>query len=427
MRRIMSNNAIFNATVCIIGILILGIHSINLLVKKEKRKDEKLLQDFFLFTVLHFATYLTFIFLKLKGIGDAGIIAFYTAFYIMNNLEVFFLFRYAHIYIELEPKKAKAFSVLNVSVLVVFLVLDLVNIFTGIFFTASGGEYLRSSTMILSQGYQFVVLASIFVLSITNKKLTGGEKTAFALYCVLPLVAIILQNIFKGYAIGYASIIIAIEILFLFLNVKKNMILQQEEEKNKEAQIKIMLSQIQPHFVYNSLSSISTLIPIDPVKAQAALDNFTEYLRHNISSLTETRLISFEEELKHIESYVALEKMRFGDRVKVVYDIRTTDFYVPPLCIQPIVENAIKHGILKKLEGGCLTLRSYETADFFVVEVLDDGVGFCMEEIDFKGNRHFGINNIKYRLEKTCGGELTVLSEIDKGTQVTVRLRKKAN
>ena len=107
----MSNNAIFNATICIIGILILGIHSINLIVKKEKRKDEKLLQDFFLFTVLHFATYLTFIFLKLKGIGDAGIIAFYTVFYIMNNLEVFFLFRYAHIYIELEPKKAKAFSV----------------------------------------------------------------------------------------------------------------------------------------------------------------------------------------------------------------------------------------------------------------------------------------------------------------------------
>lgn len=427
MRRIMSNNAIFNATVCIIGILILGIHVINLLVKKEKRKDEKLLQDFFLFTVLHFATYLTFIFLKLKGIGDAGIIAFYTAFYIMNNLEVFFLFRYAHIYIELEPKKAKAFSVLNVSVLVVFLVLDLVNIFTGVFFTASGGEYLRSSTMILSQGYQFVMLASIFVLSITNKKLTCREKTAFALYCILPLVAIILQNIFKGYAIGYASIIIAIEILFLLLNVQKNMILQQEEEKNKEAQIKIMLSQIQPHFIYNSLSSISTLIQLDPVKAQAALDNFTEYLRHNISSLTETRLISFEEELKHIESYVALEIMRFGDRVKVVYDIRATDFYVPPLCIQPIVENAIKHGILKKLEGGCLTLRSYETADSFVVEVLDDGVGFCMEEIDFKGNRHFGINNIKYRLEKTCGGELTVLSEIDKGTQVTVRLRKKAN
>ena len=421
----MTNNSVFNASVCIIGILILTIHVVNLLTKKERRKDEKVLLNFFLFTIIHFATYLTFTLVKAYSVtGNAYIIAFYTTFYIMNNLEVFLLYRYAHEYMDIEPKKEKAISILNLSLFSIFAVLDIVNIFTGIFFTAENGEYLRSKTMIISQGYQFVMFATIFILSVTNKKLNLREKTAFCLYCLLPLVAIILQNLFKGYAIGYLSIIIAIEILFLFLNVQKNLVLAKEEEKNKEARIKIMLSQIQPHFIYNSLSSISTLIPIDPPKAQSALDDFTEYLRMNLSSLTEVKCVPFENELKHIKTYVALEKMRFGEKLNVLYDIQVTDFMLPPLTIQPIVENAIKHGILKKLEGGTLSVKTYETDKTYVVEISDDGVGFNMADVDFDANKHFGLKNIQYRLAKMCGADLTFNSEVGGGTTVTVTFPK---
>ena len=421
----MTNNSVFNASVCIIGILILTIHVVNLLTKKERRKDEKVLLNFFLFTIIHFATYLTFTLVKAYSVtGNAYIIAFYTTFYIMNNLEVFLLYRYAHEYMDIEPKKGKAISILNLSLFSIFAVLDIVNIFTGIFFTAENGEYLRSKTMIISQGYQFVMFATIFILSVTNKKLNLREKTAFCLYCLLPLVAIILQNLFKGYAIGYLSIIIAIEILFLFLNVQKNLVLAKEEEKNKEARIKIMLSQIQPHFIYNSLSSISTLIPIDPPKAQSALDDFTEYLRMNLSSLTEVKCVPFENELKHIKTYVALEKMRFGEKLNVLYDIQVTDFMLPPLTIQPIVENAIKHGILKKLEGGTLSVKTYETDKTYVVEISDDGVGFNMADVDFDANKHFGLKNIQYRLAKMCGADLTFNSEVGGGTTVTVTFPK---
>ena len=420
----MSQNGIFNATVCIIGCLILTIHAISISIKKNKRKDEKTLLTFVLFTILHFATYLTFTVVKARHTSDAFILAFYTAFYIMNNAEMFFLFRYAQSYMEIERNRAKTLSVINFLIFALFVALDIFNVFTGIFFTASGGEYLRSKTMIFSQGYQFIMFAVIFLIAATNKKLTLGEKAVFSFYCFVPLTAVILQNFFKGYAIAYLAIIIAIEILFLFLSAQKDKILAMEEEKDKEAQIKIMLSQIQPHFIYNSLSSISTLISIDPQKAQAALDNFTEYLRHNIASLTETRLIPFEDELKHIKSYVALEQMRFGDRVRVVYDIQARDFYVPPLSIQPLVENAIKHGILKKLEGGTLVVKTAETMDFSVVEVIDDGVGFRMEDVNSAENRHFGLNNIKYRVEKTCGGKVTVSSKTDEGTHITVLFYK---
>ena len=92
--------------------------------------------------------------------------------------------------------------------------------------------------------------------------------------------------------------------------------------------------------------------------------------------------------------------MRFGDRVNVIYDIRAQDFYVPPLSIQPIVENAVKHGITKKAEGGTLTLRAYETDRAYVVEIIDDGIGFDISDVNFDENKHFGINNIKYILYK---------------------------
>lgn len=420
----MGYNVVFNMSVCTIGIVIFLLHIINILIKKERRKDERLLLDFLIFTSIHFATYLTFTAIKTVYTSNAYVIAFYTIFYIMNNLEVLLLFRYMLNYVDLETKTIKALSILNISLFFSFIILDIVNIFTGIFFTASDGEYIRAKTMIISQGYQLVMFVIVFVVTVFNKKLNLREKTAFATYCVLPLIAIFLQNAFKGYAIAYLSIIFAVEVLFLFLNVQKNIALTREEEKNKEAQIKLMLSQIQPHFIYNSLSAISTLITIDPDKAQEALDRFTEYLRHNLSSLTATRLIDFKDELKHIKTYIALEQMRFNNRINVVYDIQVDDFSIPPLCIQPLVENAIKHGILKKIEGGTLTISTYERNNYYVVDIKDDGVGFNMEDVDFESNKHVGLNNIRYRIDTMCHGDITVNSKIDEGTEVIVTFAK---
>lgn len=420
----MGYNVVFNMTVCIIGIIIFLIHITNTVVRRERRKDERCIIEFLIFTVVHFVTYLIFTAVKTVYTSNAYVIAFYTIFYIMNNIEMLLIFRYMLNYVDLETKTIKALAIVNITLFFSFIVLDIVNIFTGIFFTAENGEMVRAKTMIASQGYQFVMFIIIFVVTVFNKKLVVREKTAFAIYCVLPLIAIFLQNAFKGYAIAYLSIIFAVEVLFLFLNVQKNIALSREEEKNKEAQIKLMLSQIQPHFIYNSLSAISTLITIDPDQAQEALDRFTEYLRHNLSSLTETRLIHFKDELKHIKTYIALEQMRFKDRINVIYDIQVEDFSIPPLCIQPIVENAIKHGILKKIEGGTVTIKTYEKNNYYVVDIKDDGVGFNIEDVDFNNNQHFGLNNIKYRIDTMCHGDISVSSVITEGTEVIVTFAK---
>ena len=420
----MQPNEIFNITICIVGIAILLVHIVDSLFKKNKRRDEFRLLNFLTFTAIHFICYLSFSLIKNHYTSDNFIIASYTIFYIFNNIEVLFFTLYMLSYVSFDDKEKKVISIINYSVFGAFIILDIINIFTRMFFTSIDGVYTRSDLMILSQGYQFILLALVFIVTLINKKLVLREKVAFALYCLLPGIAIILQNAFKGYAIAYASIIIALEILFFFLNVKRNLLLEEEERKNQEAQIKIMVSQIQPHFVYNSLSSISTLIPLDPQKAQETLDAFTEYLRRNLSSLTETKLISFEDELKHIETYIALEKVRFNDRINVIYDIQVKDFYLPPLTIQPIVENAVKHGILKKLEGGTLTLKTYETDEAYVVEVEDDGVGFNKDEINFKDNKHIGLMNIKQRLKSMVKGDMIIESAPSKGAKVTIYFYK---
>ena len=420
----MDLNVGVNLTICAIGILIFLVHIVDIILKKNKRNDEKWLLVFISFTAFHFAIYLIFTIIKIYYSTSPYIITFYTIFYIFNNTEVLLLFIYTLSFIFLAKEKKIRLSIVNILLFSIFVILDIINAFTGIFFYAKDGIYYRTKFMFISQGYQFIMLVIVLFVTSLNKKLNRRGKLAFAMYCFLPLLAIIFQNIFKGYAIAYLSIIIAVEVLFFFVNIQKNIDLAEEEKKNKEAQMKLMLSQIRPHFVYNSLSAISTLILIDPEQAQKSLDDFTRYLRRNLSSITETKLIPFSDELKHIEAYVSLEKLRFKNRINVNFDIKATEFNVPPLTIQPIVENAIKHGILKKIDGGSVNIKAYENDNSYIIEITDDGVGFDINQIDFSDNTHFGIQNIKYRINQTQNGNMEIISEVGIGTKVIVTFDK---
>lgn len=420
----MDGKSVFNAVVCIIGIAILLIHILDVALKKDKRKDEKNLLSFLSFTVIHFATYLSFTFIKAQYTSNTLIMTFYTIFYIMNNVELLLLSTYAVSYISITKRSRKNFTIANFVLFGIIVVFDIINIFTHIFFYAENGIYMRAKMMILSQGYQFIGFAMVFFMAVFSRKLNINEKISFAAYCILPFIAIIIQNLLPGYAIAYLSIVISIEILFLFVNVKKNLSLAHEAKRNKEAEIKLMMSQIQPHFIYNTLSSISTLIKIDPDKAQVALDNFTEFLRTNLSSLSDTKLINFANELRHIETYLSLEELRFNDRLHVIYEIGTTDFLVPPLSIQPLVENAVKHGILQKIEGGTVIIKTYEDEQAYYVEVIDDGVGFDPNDPELEDNKHIGLNNVRYRLSTMLNSDMSIISEVDKGTKIVVLFYK---
>lgn len=195
--------------------------------------------------------------------------------------------------------------------------------------------------------------------------------------------------------------------------------------KLQESKILLMLSQIQPHFLYNILNTIYHLCDKDIELAKKAVDDFSTYLRNNINSLSTTELTPFNTELEHVKTYIELEKIRFGEELEVVYDIKTWDFYLPILSIQPLVENAIKHGVSKKRGGGIVTISSYEDDLNYIISIKDTGVGYDFDQIIDDDKSHIGIQNVKDRLENRVDGTLTIESEIGIGTTVMVYIPKR--
>ena len=202
------------------------------------------------------------------------------------------------------------------------------------------------------------------------------------------------------------------------LEAEKNIV----EAQLKESRVAIMLSQIQPHFIYNTLGTIERMCLKDPRKANELVRNFSLYLRGNFSELDSVTPIRFAEELKHVEYYVNIEKVRFPD-MSIEYDVETTEFVLPALSVQPLVENAIKHGLMRLETGGTVMIRSYETPTHFCVEVKDDGVGFDPTmPIDEK--KHVGLRNIRGRLKAMVDGDLILESKPGVGTKAVIMIPK---
>ena len=224
-----------------------------------------------------------------------------------------------------------------------------------------------------------------------------------------------------------------IKAYYLFLNIdeQKKLELQTKLDMDtlktelENSRIRIMMNQMQPHFLYNALSAIQTIIKVDPNYAYQLIGDFTVHLRSSIRSLQNDTPIPFTEELKNIKAYLNIEKMRMGDRLNCAYDIQSENFKVVPLSIQPLAENAARHGIYPFGEkGGTVTIRSYETEEAYIVEVTDNGAGFDVNKIFSNQSDSVGLKNLIFRLKKLMNAEVSIHSEIGSGTTVTVTLPK---
>lgn len=211
---------------------------------------------------------------------------------------------------------------------------------------------------------------------------------------------------------------------------EKELLVLQLENELKDHKIRYFASQIQPHFLYNTLSSIQEIVLYDSEYASLLIGDFTTYLRSCIKSMVDEKLIPFTQELENIKAYARIEEMRFTDRLKIHYEINAEQFCLYPLSIQPLVENAIRHGIYKRgAAGGEVWVSSSETKEQYLVTVKDNGVGFDAEHV-LKSVREkdcgaYGIRNLIYRLEEGMGATVEFQSEMGKGTEVTVRIPKK--
>lgn len=284
------------------------------------------------------------------------------------------------------------------------------------------------------QGIVSLILIILCIIEVTNCEKQGR----IMLNSVIVLMAVLIAELINaGLSVWKSGIFIktVFGVLFVSLllwavklvavNYRASIRAKELEKELKENRITLAMSQIQPHFIYNSLNSIYHLCEKDVGMAQQAISDFSDYLQRSLSAVDRTTLIHFDEELNHVKAYLKLEQLRFGKDLNVVYHIETTGFMLPALSVQPLVENAVKHGICKKEEGGgTVILAVKECPDCFEVIVSDDGVGFVPGTEGRGEGTHVGIQNVRQRLDIMCHATLEIESEPGKGTTSTIRIPK---
>lgn len=283
-----------------------------------------------------------------------------------------------------------------------------------------------------------VGVVCIVISALINRKYARRDVPAIERFLPLVFAAGVMVDVVIYFAADSSSdLLYTLLSLIIFIGISgirtiynylhQEKLLAQKEAELAEARVAVTLSQIQPHFLYNSLNSIAELCRQDPEKARTATVDFAEYLRVNLKSIQTKTLVPFMDELVHIRRYVDLEKMRFDDRLNVIFDVRATDFVLPQLSVQPLVENAIKHGVCQKEDGGTVVIHTDEAEDSYRIVITDDGVGFDVEAVENDGQVHIGLANSRNRLRDLCGGTIEIKSEIGKGTTAVIRIPKEKN
>ena len=268
------------------------------------------------------------------------------------------------------------------------------------------------------------------------------EKERYVyIFSILPLISFGIDVVMIGFGIWntgvsskYVFLVFFIASMVMVLKIIPNNInalakaKELETEKRilnaqlAESRISTMMSQIRPHFIYNTLGSIEQLCELDPPKAGELVHNFAKYLRGNFGELDNPKPILMSQEMDHVRHYINIENVRFPD-MTFSFEMKSEDFSLPALTVQPIVENAIKHGLMKLQKGGSIRVISYETDTHYCISVEDDGVGFDTSKL-LDEKKHIGIRNIRDRLKVMVGGTLEIESTQGVGTKVLIAIPK---
>ncbi|MBN2897952.1 MAG: histidine kinase [Clostridia bacterium] len=207
--------------------------------------------------------------------------------------------------------------------------------------------------------------------------------------------------------------------------------LEENEMQTMKAEMRALQAQINPHFLFNAINTIVSLVRTSPESARSLLLHLSDFFRMNMQNSKD--MITVKEEIQRIRAYLKIEKARFGEKLNVAYELEgDLEDEIPPLIIQPLVENAVKHGVNKSIDGGKVLIRVKEHEEAIVISVIDNGVG--MSDVALKKIQHYdeecgiGFSNVYKRLKTLYGNraQLTVQSKIGQGTQVDIKIPRMA-
>lgn len=283
----------------------------------------------------------------------------------------------------------------------------------------------------LSQLSAVILPGATMMIAFKYRKVLGIRDSLIMMsYGILPILSLPLQLFWVTTPLLLATTL-SFVLVYTIIHMEESsraaeqeILLAEKELELSENRISIMLSQIQPHFLYNALTTIKHLCGKQDPRAEDVVASFAKYLRGNMDSITNKRPIPFENELKHLDNYLAIECLRFPN-VHFVYHLSVQNFSLPALTVQPIVENAIHYGITRRKNGaGTIMISSYEDEKAWYVTIEDDGVGYDPMQTQTDGRSHIGITNTRQRLEAMCHGTLEIQSIPNVGTTVRMILPK---
>ena len=331
-------------------------------------------------------------------------------------------------------------SIRNVIIVVsaLFVVLVITNPLTGLLIGEAGSKGLSYGPLFpLSWIYTLGLSAwySVMILKFVESRRTKIALLLFEIHTPLWFALDLLLGTERSRYASFTFLetfvsFLTVFAIFCFVYIENGQNLQEKELALTQSRLNALQLQMNPHFMANALNALSTLTDTDPEAAKRMIADLSGYLRESFYDPGEKSLmIPFTEELERLERYLAIEHIRFPG-INVYYWLEATSFEIPAMTLQPLVENAIKHGICKKKHSeGCIEIRSSETPEASTIIIEDDGIGFdekeLSEEISGKENKgHIGIPNTEKRLQLMCGGSLRIHSTPGKGTVCEISIPK---
>lgn len=297
-------------------------------------------------------------------------------------------------------------------------------------FSELSGHHLRyGKVFLIGHLGGFVLILTSLILLIKHRRRLGRRETMVLMAMpVLMLAAILLEPIAQGIELRYPCIVLEFLIVYTQHHLELEVKQEIQETTGMKQRMTLATGRMKPHYLYNVLTTIYYLCESAPEKAQSAVGLFSEYLRSTLEAVEKDELVEFSWELAEIRNYLALEKMRFGDRLKVEFDIEYDDFMIPPLTVQPFVENAVDHGIASSENGGTVRIITRKLSDGGAqIRVHDNGVGFDVSELERPDAVQKGIISARERLRREIGADLTITSSEGNETTVMITIRPHKN